>query len=68
MFNRIPARYRPLAILGGIVVLVGFWYLFRPELLFVPKHVDEPLPGATSALSLPQVAYMHQQKNIIVRV
>lgn len=39
----------------GLVVLGGIgWYAFRPELLFVRKHVDEALPAAGSAATLSQ--------------
>ncbi|MEP6687293.1 MAG: DM13 domain-containing protein [Gemmatimonadales bacterium] len=38
-----------LAVIGGIG-----WYAFRPELLFVRKHVDESLPVAGSAATLSQ--------------
>jgi Electron transfer DM13 len=40
-------------IIGSIVVVaiaLG-WYLFRPELLFVTKTVNEALPGSTTAAS-----------------
>lgn len=33
----------------GVVVLVGAWYLFRPELLFVKTRVDEAFPVESSA-------------------
>lgn len=43
-------RRRNLIIAGGIVVLVAVaWYLFRPELLFISKTVNEELPTAAPA-------------------
>ncbi len=51
LLNRIPPEKRPLAIIGALLVLVVLWALFRPELLFVKKSVDEPLPGATSSIA-----------------
>lgn len=35
----------PFAVGAAILVLFGLWYAFRPELLFVPKSVDEPFPS-----------------------
>jgi len=43
MFSKMPLR-RPYIILIVLIVLLALWALFRPELLFVKKHVDEPLP------------------------
>jgi len=40
---------RALLVLVGLVVLVGGWALFRPELLFVKTNVNESLPSATAA-------------------
>lgn len=37
---------RPLIAAVGILALVGGWALFRPELLFIDKRVDEALPVA----------------------
>jgi hypothetical protein len=36
-------------IVGFVVVGAVGWYLFRPELLFVHKRVNETLPGAAAA-------------------
>jgi hypothetical protein len=38
-----------LIIAGAFVVLVG-WYLFRPELLFISRNVNEQFPGANASL------------------
>ena len=45
-------------IIGSVIalVLVGGWYLFRPELLFVTKTVNEGLPGATGPNNGQQMA------------
>lgn len=40
---------RTLLITLGIVILGIGWYLFRPELLFVNKSVNEEFPGRASA-------------------
>ena len=40
---------RTVLILLGLVVLVGGWYLFRPERLFVNQQVSEALPAATAS-------------------
>jgi hypothetical protein len=32
----------------GVVVLVGAWWLFRPEKLWINQKVDEPAPFASS--------------------
>jgi hypothetical protein len=39
---------RAVLILLGAAVLVGGWWLFRPELLFVDKSVDEALAAGSS--------------------
>ncbi|MBI2955698.1 MAG: DM13 domain-containing protein [Acidobacteria bacterium] len=36
-------------ILAGLAVLLGGWYLFRPELLFVKTTVNESFPAASTA-------------------
>ncbi len=36
---------RALIVIVGLVVLVGGWALFRPELLFVKTNVNETLPA-----------------------
>ncbi len=35
----------PWLLLAALVVLLGLWYLFRPERLVINQTVDEPLPG-----------------------
>lgn len=40
---------RTVLILLGLVVLVGGWYLFRPERLFVNQQVSEALPTAPAS-------------------
>ena len=52
---RIIRRHPRVALVIAVFVLVALWAAFRPELLFVNKHVDEPLPGATSAVAIPYV-------------
>ena len=42
---------RAILVLLGLVVLVGGWYLFRPELLFVKTTVSESFPAATTNAS-----------------
>jgi hypothetical protein len=45
---------RKIMFVAGVAVAVGIaWYAFRPELLFVNKTVNEPLPQATpSAMAM----------------
>jgi hypothetical protein len=43
-------RNRPLMIGIAAVILFFLWLAFRPELLFVNKHVDDPFP-ATSVVT-----------------
>jgi len=40
---------RKVLAISGAVVIAALWYLFRPELLFVNKTVDEALPTMTAA-------------------
>lgn len=42
-------KKRPLLVIGGLVVVVAGWALFRPELLFINKKVNEGFPGAAIA-------------------
>ena len=44
---------KPQLIIGSIVVVVGAigWYLFRPELIFINKTVNESLPASASIAS-----------------
>ena len=37
----------------GVPVLIGLWWLFRPEKLWVNQKVDEPAPFATSSDAQP---------------
>jgi Electron transfer DM13 len=39
---------RNVLVASGVVVVAALWYLFRPELLFVNKTVNEALPPMTS--------------------
>lgn len=42
-----------------VVVVLGVgWYLFRPELLFIDKTVDEKLPGASTPASGTEAAVL----------
>jgi hypothetical protein len=45
---------KPKLIVGSIVVVVVAvaWYLFRPELIFVNKTVNETLPGSAATASM----------------
>lgn len=40
---------KPILCIVGVVVLVAGWAVFRPELLFVNRQVNEALPPATAA-------------------
>jgi hypothetical protein len=42
---------RAVAVVGGIVVVAVGWALFRPELLFIDKAVNEDFPMASAALA-----------------
>jgi hypothetical protein len=42
---------RALLLVGGIAVVVAGWTLFRPELLFVDKTVNEAFPSTAQAAS-----------------
>jgi hypothetical protein len=44
-------KRRSLYIFVGVLALGGAWYLFRPELLFVKKQVNEEFPAATQAVA-----------------
>jgi hypothetical protein len=43
---------RNIIIAAGLFVLVGLWYAFRPELLFVNKTVNEEFPGGPQMASV----------------
>jgi len=45
-------RRRVIYLVIGVAVLSVGWYLFRPELLFINKTVDEELPGAATSRSV----------------
>jgi Electron transfer DM13 len=49
---------QPKLIIGSIVVvaLAIAWYLFRPELIFVNRTVNETLPVSTSSAGMPKDA------------
>ena len=49
------ATIRKRAIWGVVVVivLIGLWYAFRPEKLFINKQVNEPAPAQTQDASTP---------------
>lgn len=40
-----------IALVAGAIVLAAGWYLFRPELLFIDRTVDEQLPGTAAPAS-----------------
>lgn len=52
MLRWITPQRRPYVIIAGIILIAILWWLFRPELLFVKKSVDEPLPGTTSSTAV----------------
>lgn len=43
-------KHRTLLICSALVVLACLWWLFRPELLFVNKRVNETAPSGIAAL------------------
>jgi len=43
--QRLPSR-KPIWLLIALALLLLLWYLFRPELLFIDRTVDEPPPGS----------------------
>jgi hypothetical protein len=45
-------KYRVITATIGLAVLIGAWYLFRPELLFINKTVDEAPPFDATAQPL----------------
>ena len=45
-------RYRIITAIIGLAVLIGAWSLFRPELLFINKSVNEAPPFAATAQPL----------------
>jgi hypothetical protein len=42
---------KPIAVILGMVLVAGLWLAFRPELLFVNKHVDDPFPTTAATTS-----------------
>jgi hypothetical protein len=49
-------KNRPLMIGITAVIVFLLWLAFRPELLFVNKHVDDPFP-ATPAVTSPNAPH-----------
>jgi len=45
-------KHRVITAIIGLTVLTGVWYLFRPELLFINKRVNEAPPFDTTAQPL----------------
>ena len=45
-------RRRAIYLAAGVALLGALWYLFRPELLFIDKTVDEKLPGTATSPSV----------------
>jgi len=43
-------KRRALLIVAMALVSLGAWFLFRPELLFLNRHVHEPWPGTQASL------------------
>ncbi len=54
-------KRRTLLVILGLVIVVVAWYLFRPELLFISKTVDEEFPGDSPARNIqsdtPQILF-----------
>ena len=46
-------RWTKVAIPVVAVVVLAAWYAFRPERLFVNRHVDEAMPAASGAVPAP---------------
>jgi hypothetical protein len=42
---------KPVVALLGVVLVAMLWLAFRPELLFVNKSVDDPVPTTTATAS-----------------
>ena len=53
--SRPATRKRALRIAAALIVIAIGWYLFRPELLFISRHVNEsfPAPAAHQTPSAP---------------
>jgi hypothetical protein len=45
-------KHRVITAIVGLAVLIGAWYLFRPELLFINKRVNEAPPFDATAQPL----------------
>lgn len=43
-------KYRLLIIVSAIAAAACLWWLFRPELLFIDKHVNESAPAAIAEI------------------
>ena len=50
--RRRAMRRRTLSLAAAVIVVALGWYLFRPELLFISRHVNETFP-ATAAQQTP---------------
>lgn len=46
-------KHRAIAAVAALVVLVGLWYLFRPEKLFINQRVSEAAPFAANTSAQP---------------
>jgi hypothetical protein len=46
---------KPATIILALIVLTLLWAAFRPELLLVNKHVDDPFPTTSAAASAPRL-------------
>lgn len=46
-------RHRTLAIVVGLFALVGGWFLFRPEKLFIDQKVNEAAPFSSNNSEVP---------------
>jgi hypothetical protein len=42
---------KPVVIILGTLIVAMLWLAFRPELLFVNKSVDDPVPTTTATAS-----------------
>lgn len=50
---------RPIVITGCVVVAAVLWYLFRPELLFIDRSVNESFPGTRVTQTAANTSGMH---------
>jgi len=49
--GRRSMRRRALRIAVAVIVVAIGWYLFRPELLFISRHVNETFPATTAQVT-----------------